>query len=200
MRELIDENDSRSIIVFQTDGDEALRLRDQDHARETFYPETRIPVSGEFGLMDVVNKARRIHSTIYSIVPGENLIYVDEKQSHQNGQKMYQEALDAYKRSGDLRVVPEETLEKFVGLRMLGQLAASVVANATGGRTEFLTSPDKSSEVYGKIISDINNGYSIGYYPSNTTRDGKRRSVKIEVRGHPEYTVLGRDSYYAASK
>jgi hypothetical protein len=113
---------------------------------------------------------------------------------------MYQQAVDAYKKSGDLRIIPEETTEKFIGLRTLGQLAAAFVANATGGWTGFLQSPEKASEIYGKILSDINHGYVIGYYPANDARDGKRRNVKIEVKGHPEYVIQGRSSYYAPNR
>ena len=39
--------------------------------------------------------------------------------------------------------------------------------------------------------------YIIGYYPTNRTRDGKRRKVSIEVRGHPEYVVWGKKAYFA---
>ena len=39
--------------------------------------------------------------------------------------------------------------------------------------------------------------YVVGFYPANKERDGKRRRVQVEVRGHPEYTVWGRKSYYA---
>jgi len=200
MRELIREDDERSIIVFQTDGDESFRLRDQQSARERFYPEMRLPASGEFGLVDVLNKARHIPATVYSIVPGEQLIYVDEKVNKERGLKMYQQAVDAYNKNGDLRIIPEETPEKFTGLRTLGQLASAFVANATGGWTGFLQTPEKASEIYGKILADINHGYVIGYYPTNEARDGKRRNVKVEVRGHPEYAILGRDSYYAPNR
>jgi hypothetical protein len=85
MRELMREDDERSIIIFQSDGDESFRLRDQQNARDRFYPEMRIPASGEFGLVDIMNKARRIPATIYSVVPGEQLINVDEKTSKERG-------------------------------------------------------------------------------------------------------------------
>jgi hypothetical protein len=43
----------------------------------------------------------------------------------------------------------------------------------------------------------MNRRYIIGYYPTNKEHDGTRRTVKIGVRGHPEYVVLARKSYYA---
>src|SRR5581483_6506301 len=181
---------------FQTDGDEAFLLRDQEHAREYFYPELDIAPSGEFGLIDVVNKAKRTQATIYSVIPGEQLINIGEAERLERGSKMYQQAKDAYNHTGDLRVVPEETLEKFIGLRMIGQFGASFVAEATGGWTGYLSTPNSAAEVYSKILADINHRYAIGYYPANYSYDGKSRKVKIEVRGHPEYVVQGRTAYY----
>jgi hypothetical protein len=46
-------------------------------------------------------------------------------------------------------------------------------------------------------LSDINRRNVIGYYSTNKEHDGKRRKVNVEVRGHPEYTVMGRKSYLA---
>ena len=50
--------------------------------------------------------------------------------------------------------------------------------------------PEQASELYSRVLNDINRRYVIGYYPTNRTRDGKRRNVSIEVRGHPEYIVI----------
>jgi hypothetical protein len=77
------------------------------------------------------------------------------------------------------------------------QLALSELAKYTGGWTDFLERPDQAGEIYARILDDINKRYIIGYYPTNRTRDGKRRKVSIEVLRHPEYTVWGRKTYYA---
>ena len=69
------------------------------------------------------------------------------------------------------------------------QMAMMIVARASGGFTEGLETPEQADEIYARILNDINNRYLIGYYPKNEERDGKRRNVKIEVRGHPEYVV-----------
>ena len=78
-----------------------------------------------------------------------------------------------------------------------GQTAAARVADLTGGWTSFLESEKQAGEVYGRILEDINHRYIISYYPTNKTIDGKLRKVRIEVRGHPDYVVEGRTSYYA---
>lgn len=67
----------------------------------------------------------------------------------------------------------------------------------TGGWADFLEEPAQAAGIYERIFSDVNRRYVIGFYPSNKARDGGRRRVSIEVRGHPEYTVWGRKSYFA---
>jgi hypothetical protein len=81
---------------------------------------------------------------------------------------------------------------------LIGQSALAQISKSSGGWISFLEQPEKASAIYGKILSDINNRYVVGYYPTNKTRDGKRRKVSVEVRDHPEYTVWDRKSYIAA--
>jgi hypothetical protein len=79
------------------------------------------------------------------------------------------------------------------------QDALSAVAPLSGGWTEFLEQPEQADKIYARIFSDINQRYIVGYYPTNRTRDGKRRKIDFQVKGHPEYQILGRRSYFAQS-
>jgi hypothetical protein len=48
------------------------------------------------------------------------------------------------------------------------------------------------------VAEDIGTQYSLGYYPTNKARDGKFRSIKLEVRGVKDKAVIrARDGYYA---
>src|SRR5207237_4027354 len=94
------------------------------------------------------------------------------------------------------RTPPEEqryNIDTEVKLRS----ALAEVSNLTGGWTSFLEQPAQADEIYSRILSDINRRYVIGYYPTNKAHDGKRRKVNVEVRGHPDYVVMGRKSYFA---
>ena len=77
------------------------------------------------------------------------------------------------------------------------QSALARLAAITGGWTEFLEDTSQASDIYSRIFSDINRRYVVGYYPTNKQHDGKRRKINIEVKGHPEYVLMGRKSYYA---
>jgi hypothetical protein len=77
------------------------------------------------------------------------------------------------------------------------QEALAAVAPLSGGWTEFLERPAQAQGIYSRILSDISQRYIVGYYPTNKERDGKRRRISFTVKDHPEYTILGRRSYYA---
>ncbi len=51
--------------------------------------------------------------------------------------------------------------------------------------------------VYDQVIKDLSMVYSLGYKPSNTLRDGKWRSVAVQVVGHPDVMARSRRGYYA---
>jgi Ca-activated chloride channel family protein len=57
------------------------------------------------------------------------------------------------------------------------------ISEETGGKAFF---PDKVTDLHkivAEIASELRSQYSIGYFSSNTTRDGSFRRVKIELRG-----------------
>jgi hypothetical protein len=76
-------------------------------------------------------------------------------------------------------------------------LGVVALAKATGGWADYLEKPEQADGLYAHVLNDINQRYIISYYPKNRVRDGKRRKISFEVRGHPEYTILGRRSYFA---
>jgi hypothetical protein len=80
------------------------------------------------------------------------------------------------------------------------QSALAEVATLTGGWTEFLETPTQARSIYDRIFSDINQRYIVGYYPSNKDNDGKRRIISFAVKGHPDYQILGRRSYFAPTQ
>ena len=92
---------------------------------------------------------------------------------------------------------PPEAVKYLLGEEIKVQASLAVVPTISGGWTAFLEDPSQADEIYSRIFSDINRRYIVGYYPTNKEHDGKRRKVNVEVRGHPEYMVMGRKSYYA---
>ena len=71
------------------------------------------------------------------------------------------------------------------------------LAKASGGWADYLEKPEQADGLYAHVLNDINQRYVIAYYPKNHVRDGKRRKISFEIRGHPDYLIVGRRSYFA---
>jgi VWFA-related protein len=212
LNELFDDNDLRPIIIFQTDGDELTRL-----GRQPAFPplpansspelqaayEKRMQAS-PFTLEDVFAQAEKSRATIYTVIPGFQLmgLSVDEqikqveKQQAMRFGKMTQNGQTSLP---NLSNFPPEVFARQAQRLVAAQSAISGIAKLTGGWYSFLEDPSQAASIYSRMLSDINLRYVIGFYPTNETRDGRRRKLSIEVRNHPEYKVLGRRSYYAPS-
>ena len=55
----------------------------------------------------------------------------------------------------------------------------------------------EASAAFAQVANEIGTQYSLGYYPSDKTRDGRYRQIKVEVRGVKDASVRARDGYYA---
>lgn len=52
---------------------------------------------------------------------------------------------------------------------------------------------------YEKVTKDLSTVYTIGYQPSNSTKDGKWRAVAIKLPAQPDLAVRARAGYFAGS-
>ena len=72
------------------------------------------------------------------------------------------------------------------------------LARGSGGRSFPAATLADARAAFARVAADIGTLYSIGYYPTNKARDGKFRSIKLEVKGLKDKTeVRARDGYYA---
>jgi VWFA-related protein len=208
LRELV-KSEERPIILFQTDGDELYRLQQIGNAAP---PVAKSPNAFEaqrkpYSFQDVYTTAQKSRVTIYTIVPGVQLAGKSPEEQIKRAREIYAQRLHAMrKRAGDqsvdaflarMRQMPDSYFHQMITTQHRQQLAAAGIAKLTGGWTEFLEVPEQAAAIYERILAGINRRYILGYYPTNEARDGKLRKVKIEVKGHPEYRILGKQSYYA---
>ena len=165
----------------------------------------------QFSLDDVYRAVEKSRATIYTVIPGTKFIGLspaeqvdrvradDERATSEWLPTLSKGAREAFKARDEARkkVTPIQALryraEEYAKL----QSALVELSGLSGGWTEFLETPSQAQAIYTRILSDINERYVVGYYPTNKERDGKRRKISIEVKGHPEYTIMGRRSYFA---
>ncbi len=74
--------------------------------------------------------------------------------------------------------------------------AAKKLTEETGGRVISANSQKKLNQAFDEISEELRSQYTLGYYPTNSERDGKFRKIKIETANH-DLKVLARKGYYA---
>src|SRR5580658_4996239 len=77
----------------------------------------------------------------------------------------------------------------------------ATLAEATGGLAFFPDNLADVDSVCTAIARDIRNQYTIGYYPTNTAKDGTFRAVRLELippKGRGKLSVRTRTGYYAS--
>ncbi|HWN99589.1 MAG TPA: VWA domain-containing protein [Blastocatellia bacterium] len=79
------------------------------------------------------------------------------------------------------------------------KLELEKLAQATGARAHFPTNVDECRTAMKEIAREVSQQYSLGYYPANTTRDGKWRKIQVKVgeASKTAYVARARTGYYA---
>jgi VWFA-related protein len=91
---------------------------------------------------------------------------------------------------------PETTREINAGLYETSRRELRTLGENTGGRVYPVKSLLDLAGVYKQVADDLHSQYSIAYYPSNTTHDGRWRSIKVETRAQ-NASVRARSGYRA---
>jgi len=73
---------------------------------------------------------------------------------------------------------------------------AHKITEETGGRMIIANSEKHLAEAFDQISEELRSQYTLGYYPTNTTHDGKFRKIKVDMANH-DLKVLARKGYYA---
>jgi hypothetical protein len=231
LKEAFDDEDERPIIIFQTDGDEATHLRNSIivprvppglppdlRAKAQEEVEARLKLQREsmteFSLEDIYREVEKSRATIYTVIPGTQLIDLPPDEQLRRLQAEDQKRIETWlasvrpkvreafkaRQAERERMLTKEIWEQRVEDSVKMQSALAAIAPISGGWTEFLETPERADTIYSRVFADINQRYIVGYYPTNKQRDGTRRKIIVSVKRHPEYNVLGRRWYYAPVK
>lgn len=203
LNEMFDETDVRPIVIFQTDGDELLFLSDQyGHLINPSGADRRTSFSTQ-ELFELTDKSR---ASLYSIFVGAKLLGLSEEEKRKKSEIERLKIFRYWGINPDKVAAQEEQFRKRQQERIKRYYPNGVpdvqefmlnLSEQTGGWLEFLEEPEQADGIYNRILSELNTRYIISYLPTNESKDGKRRGVKIEVKNHPEYKVLGKTSYIA---
>jgi Ca-activated chloride channel family protein len=93
---------------------------------------------------------------------------------------------------------PFERMSISRALYSLARKEMDDLARGSGGRSFPAATLADARAAFARVAADIGTQYSLGYYPTNKARDGKIRSIKLEVRGVGDKAqVRAREGYYA---
>jgi len=93
---------------------------------------------------------------------------------------------------------PFEKMQISRDLYNLARREMDEMAKASGGRNFLASSLQDARAAFARVANEIGTQYSLGYYPTNKARDGKFRTIRVEVQGSPDRPqVRAREGYYA---
>jgi Ca-activated chloride channel family protein len=123
--------------------------------------------------------------------------------------KLSQRQLQRYRQLFGAKARPEEyqdfcqmgQFEKMSISRELYNLARremNDLAKTSGGRSFTASDLSDARAAFARVAADIGKLYRLGYYPSHQARDGKFRTIQLQVKGVKEKAqIRARDGYYA---
>lgn len=209
LNEMFDEEDVRPIVISLASGSEFFYLKGEfpklvaeslNFFGQSYEQSYKRRFGGEraYSFDDVLAEVEKSRATIYSIVPTMRFVGLPREEQLRRARIDVEETwrLGVKERDPSRISAAQDKHQQLAveeGLKL--QTAAMRVARLSGGYTEFVEQPEDAQRVYETIFTVINNRYTIGYYSTNQTGSRKRRNIKIEVRDHPEYTVVGRKTY-----
>lgn len=84
----------------------------------------------------------------------------------------------------------------------IGPLVLDEVVSVTAGRIFTIHDPKEIPQAVTQIDLELRNQYVLGYYPSNRGRDGKWRTLKVQLAAPPQskLRVYARKGYYGPAK
>jgi len=174
----------------------------------------RIPGFSEYNLYDalayVLDRMKEVHGrkAILAIVTGEDSF----------SKLTYDQCLKIVKAS-DTAIYPVSILE-YITVRspyggninaLQAQNALNTIAKYSGGQAYFPRFEAELPEIYQQVGRQLRMQYSLGFVPTNMSKDGKFHKLKIDVvddQGNPlrivndrgkvvKYRIVARDGYYA---
>jgi VWFA-related protein len=110
-----------------------------------------------------------------------------------------QDAIEAAQRADAVtHVLLLSDVGQFFGRGVIysGPSIAHRMAEQTGGRVIEVHNEKTLERAFDEISEELRSQYVLGYYPTNTKRDGTFRKITVQV-ARPDMKILSRKGYYA---
>ncbi len=151
-------------------------------------------------LTDGIDSGRGYISTLQAfraLVEAETAVYVVSKtriqsRIEQNELEFYQNASASSRALNRVRI---DSLKASLAALTESERKLARLAEETGGRIFLPESFDELEEAYRQVADELRHQYVISYAPTNSTPDGRYRTIRVKLR-HPDYRATTRFGYY----
>ncbi|MEO7539468.1 MAG: VWA domain-containing protein [Pyrinomonadaceae bacterium] len=170
LEKLANEKSRRKAIVVLTDGVDT-SLRDRDRQQLEPLKDDQIANAIKPETSEILNKVL--------------------SRSDAQGVTIYALALP----TGDPSKLAEPTPRQ-VAMYKAARTRLKIVAERTGGTLNFINRLEEMGKLYAQVAADMRTLYTVEYQPINDKRDGKWRSIRIDVKD-PDLVSRTRQGYFA---
>ncbi|HEV2762464.1 MAG TPA: VWA domain-containing protein, partial [Pyrinomonadaceae bacterium] len=178
----------RRALVALTDGVDSASSADFEDAR------TRLRRAGVVCYFVQVNTEEFVESRLLQDCEDDGAIRLSRAQM-QRYRRLFAQGADPADYGSFCRLGQFERMHISRTLYRLARGEMNELARETGGRTFPVMDLQEARAAFRQVASEIGTQYSLGYYPTNKTRDGRFRSIRVQVRGVRDAQVRAREGY-----
>jgi len=115
----------------------------------------------------------------------------------QRYQRIFAPRTDAADYGNFCRLGQFERMHISRSLYNLARQEMNELARDSGGKTFPVAELREARRAFAQVAAEIGTQYSLGYYSTNKSRDGRFRAIRVEVRGVRNAQVRAREGYQA---
>ena len=180
----------RRALVALTDGVDSTSESDFDDARE------QLKRAGVVSYFVMVNTEDYVEDRLMQGCEDDGALRLSTTQLRRY-QRVIAPGASAEDFSNFCRMGQFERMHASRTLYRMAREEMSRLARETGGKSFPAADLRDARRAFRQVADDIGTQYSIGYYSTNTARDGTFRKINVQVRTHKDAQVRAREGYQA---
>ncbi len=189
--------DLTMVLSFDSDADMLADFTDDRSVLERAIRRTRIAGAAMQGATGTAPPGTVFYDAVY-LACSDKLVHEAGRKAvvvltdaEDNGSRLkLQDAIEAAQRTDTVVHV------LLISSGMMNEGAARKLSEETGGRTIVVRSEKNLEQAFDQISEELRSQYTLGYYSTNTARDGSYRRIKVEST-RKNVDILARRGYYA---
>jgi len=182
----------RRALVALTDGVDSSSSTDYEEARQA------LRRAGLVAYFVQVNTEEFVESRLLQDCEDDGALRLSRSQM-QRYRRLFAPGADAADYGSFCRLGQFERMDISRKLYRLARAEMNDLARDSGGRTFPVMDLQEARAAFRQVAQEIGTQYSLGYYPTNKARDGRFRTIRVQVRGVKDAQVRAREGYVPGS-